>query len=90
MVRYLPLRYVETMKEMVSGKENKVVYMPYETSGVLSSECLHNRLSFDPSANLRQAYSKYCQGASSLPYLPYKQKGEANMHYNNLQNYISL
>ncbi len=31
------LRYVETMKEMVSGKENKVVYMPYETSGVLSS-----------------------------------------------------
>lgn len=30
-------RYIETLSEMVSGKDNKVVYMPYEAAGVLSS-----------------------------------------------------
>ncbi len=33
----IAVRYLETFKEMVSGKDNKVVYMPYEASGVLSS-----------------------------------------------------
>ncbi len=33
----IAVRYVEALKEMVSGKDNKVVYMPYESSGVLSS-----------------------------------------------------
>jgi len=36
--RYLiAIRYIETLKEMVSGQGNKVVYMPYEATGVLSS-----------------------------------------------------
>ncbi len=33
----LGVRYIDTLKEMVSGKGNKVVYMPYEATGVLSS-----------------------------------------------------
>ena len=36
--RYLiAMRYIDTLKEMISGKDNKVVYMPYEATGVLSS-----------------------------------------------------
>jgi len=31
------LRYIETLDDMVSGKDNKVIYMPYEATGVLSS-----------------------------------------------------
>ncbi|NOX90564.1 MAG: SPFH/Band 7/PHB domain protein [Calditrichaeota bacterium] len=31
------IKYIETLKEMVSGKENKVVYLPIEATGVLSS-----------------------------------------------------
>jgi regulator of protease activity HflC (stomatin/prohibitin superfamily) len=30
-------RYLETLREMTSGKDNKVVYMPYEATGVLSA-----------------------------------------------------
>ncbi len=30
-------KYLESLKEMVSGKENKTVYLPYEASGILSS-----------------------------------------------------
>jgi regulator of protease activity HflC (stomatin/prohibitin superfamily) len=30
-------RYLETLKEMVSGKDNKVVYIPYEAVSMLSS-----------------------------------------------------
>ena len=33
----IAVRYIETLKEMVSGKNNKVVYLPYEATGVLSS-----------------------------------------------------
>jgi len=33
----IALKYIETMKEMVSGKDNKVVYMPYEASAILGS-----------------------------------------------------
>ena len=33
----LAVRYIETLKEMVEGKDNKTVYMPYEATGVLSS-----------------------------------------------------
>jgi len=33
----IAVRYIETLREMVSGKDNKVVYMPYEATGVLSS-----------------------------------------------------
>ncbi|MFX0195758.1 MAG: SPFH domain-containing protein [Candidatus Hodarchaeota archaeon] len=33
----IALKYIETMKEMVSGKENKVIYMPYEASALLGS-----------------------------------------------------
>lgn len=33
----IAVRYIEALKEMVSGKENKVVYMPYEATGVLGS-----------------------------------------------------
>ncbi|MDR1225655.1 MAG: SPFH/Band 7/PHB domain protein [Prevotellaceae bacterium] len=37
-VNYLvAMRYLDTLKEMTSGKDNKVVYMPYEATGVLSS-----------------------------------------------------
>lgn len=31
------LKYLETFKEMVEGKDNKTVYLPYEASGILSS-----------------------------------------------------
>lgn len=30
-------KYIETLKEMVSGKDNKTIYMPYDASSVLSS-----------------------------------------------------
>lgn len=33
----LAVKYIETLEKMVSGKDNKVVYMPYEASGVLGS-----------------------------------------------------
>ncbi|KPK80547.1 MAG: hypothetical protein AMS27_16860 [Bacteroides sp. SM23_62_1] len=37
-VNYLiAVRYVDTLKEMVSGKDNKVIYLPYEATGILSS-----------------------------------------------------
>jgi regulator of protease activity HflC (stomatin/prohibitin superfamily) len=37
-VNYLvAIRYLETLKDISSGKDNKVVYMPYEATGVLSS-----------------------------------------------------
>jgi regulator of protease activity HflC (stomatin/prohibitin superfamily) len=37
-VNYLiAVRYIDTLKEMVSGKDNKMVYMPYEATGILSS-----------------------------------------------------
>lgn len=31
------IKYIDTLKDMVSGKDNKVVYMPYEATGILSS-----------------------------------------------------
>jgi regulator of protease activity HflC (stomatin/prohibitin superfamily) len=33
----IAVRYIDTLKEMVSGKDNKVIYLPYEATGVLSS-----------------------------------------------------
>lgn len=33
----IAIRYVDALKEMVSGKDNKTVYLPYEATGVLSS-----------------------------------------------------
>ena len=33
----IAVRYIEALKEMVSGKDNKVVYLPFEATGVLSS-----------------------------------------------------
>ena len=33
----IAVRYIDTLKEMVSGQGNKVVYMPYEATGILSS-----------------------------------------------------
>lgn len=33
----IAIKYIEALKEMVSGKDNKVVYLPYEASGVMSS-----------------------------------------------------
>lgn len=33
----IAMRYLETLQEMTSGKDNKVVYIPYEATGVLSS-----------------------------------------------------
>ncbi len=31
------IRYLDSLKEMVQGKDNKVIYVPYEATGVLSS-----------------------------------------------------
>ena len=31
------IRYIDTLNQMVSGKNNKTIYMPYEATGVLSS-----------------------------------------------------
>lgn len=37
-VQYLiAMRYIDTLREMVSGRDNKIVYLPYEAAGVLSS-----------------------------------------------------
>lgn len=37
-IQYLiAVKYIDALKEMVSGKETKVVYMPYEASGILGS-----------------------------------------------------
>jgi Membrane protease subunits, stomatin/prohibitin homologs len=33
----IAIKYIDALEKMVSGKDNKVVYMPYEASGVLSS-----------------------------------------------------
>jgi regulator of protease activity HflC (stomatin/prohibitin superfamily) len=33
----LAQKYIETLREMTTGKDNKTVYIPYEASGVLSS-----------------------------------------------------
>ena len=33
----IAIKYLETLKEMTSGQDNKVIYMPYEATGVLSS-----------------------------------------------------
>ena len=33
----IALRYLDTLKEMVSGKDNKVIYIPFEATGILSS-----------------------------------------------------
>ncbi len=33
----IAVRYLDTLKGMVEGKDNKVVYMPYEATGILSS-----------------------------------------------------
>lgn len=33
----IAMRYIDTLGSMVTGKDNKVVYMPYEATGVLSS-----------------------------------------------------
>lgn len=33
----IALKYIEALKEMVSGKDNKVVYVPYEASAILGS-----------------------------------------------------
>lgn len=33
----IAVRYLETLKEMTSGEDNKTIYLPYEASGVLSS-----------------------------------------------------
>ena len=33
----IALNYIETLEKMVSGKDNKVVYLPYEATSVLSS-----------------------------------------------------
>lgn len=33
----IAVRYVEALKEMVTGQDNKVVYMPYEATGLLGS-----------------------------------------------------
>ncbi len=33
----IAVRYLESLKEMTSGKDNKVVYVPYEATGVIGS-----------------------------------------------------
>ena len=33
----IAMKYLETLKEMTSGQGNKVVYIPYEATGILSS-----------------------------------------------------
>ena len=33
----LAVKYIDTLTEMTSGKDNKTVYIPYEASSVLSS-----------------------------------------------------
>ena len=34
---FIAVRYIDKLGEMVSGKDNKIIYMPYEATGILSS-----------------------------------------------------
>ena len=34
---FIAVKYIETLKEMTSGKDNKTVYMPYEATSILGS-----------------------------------------------------
>ena len=31
------MKYLETLKDITKGENNKIVYMPYEATGILSS-----------------------------------------------------
>ena len=33
----IAMKYLETLQDVTSGQNNKVIYMPYEATGVLSS-----------------------------------------------------
>lgn len=33
----IAMKYLETLKSITEGENNKVVYMPYEATGILSS-----------------------------------------------------
>ena len=33
----LAMKYIDTLREMTSGQDNKTVYIPYEASSLLSS-----------------------------------------------------
>ncbi len=33
----IALKYLNTLKQMTEGKDNKTVYLPYEATGILSS-----------------------------------------------------
>ena len=33
----LAMKYIESLKEMVSGKDNKTIYLPYEATSILGS-----------------------------------------------------
>ena len=33
----IAMKYLETLKQITSGQDNKVIYLPYEATGVLSS-----------------------------------------------------
>ncbi|MDE6308920.1 MAG: SPFH/Band 7/PHB domain protein, partial [Muribaculaceae bacterium] len=33
----LAVKYIDTLRDITSGKDNKVIYMPYEATSVLSS-----------------------------------------------------
>ena len=33
----IAMKYLETLKNITSGQDNKIVYMPYEATGILSS-----------------------------------------------------
>ena len=52
----IAIKYIETLKEMVSGRSNKVIYLPYEATGILSSiggikDMLEGKITKLPSEN---------------------------------------
>ena len=43
----IAMRYLETLKEMTAGKDNKTVYLPYEASGILRLTWWHQGFTWE-------------------------------------------
>ena len=78
----IAIKYIETLKEMVSGRNNKVIYLPYEATAVLSSlggikDMLGARLNKDDGPELTFKVEKIAgKSAEQKPAKPAEEKKE--------------